>query len=110
LAAPVLTPSGAQGLRVGEIEERRETRVDPQHHVAAVTTVATVGAAARHVLLAAEAGAAVAAVACLDPHAHLVDELHDRADRSPTDSPATKMLPQATSGAREPTPLAHPRA
>src|SRR5262249_35574769 len=57
--------------------------------------VATVWATARHVLLAPEAGAAVAPVTRLDAHAHLVDELHDRADRSPRDSPATKTLRRA---------------
>ena len=77
LATPVLAALGAQRLRVGEVEERREAGVDAQHDVAAVAAVAAARPAARHVLLAPEAGAAVAAVAGLDADAHLVDELHE---------------------------------
>ena len=77
-AAPVLAAPRAQRLGVGEVEQGREPGVDGQDDGAAVAAVAAAGAAARHVLLAPEARAAVAPVAGLDPNHDLVHELHRR--------------------------------
>src|SRR5262249_26792322 len=92
LATAVLASARAQRLGVGQVEERCDARVDAQHDVAAVAPVAAVRPPARYIFLAPEAHAAIAAVARLDAHAHLVDELHGCGDGSPGGSPATKML------------------
>ena len=60
---------------VAVVEQRREIAVGDEHDVAAAPAVAAVGPAARHELLAAEADAAVAAVAGSDVDRRLVDEV-----------------------------------
>src|SRR6185312_15053208 len=63
---------------VAEIDQGVEAFVGDQPHRTAETAVAAVGTTERDELLAAEADAAVAAIAGLDFDIGFVDEFHDR--------------------------------
>src|SRR5439155_8249742 len=81
--APVFARLRAEDARVAIVDERVEVRIG--HHVdaPAAATVAAVGAAARHELLAPERRRAVAALAGDHLDARFVEELHAaRARRS----------------------------
>ena len=81
LAHAVLAALGLELLLVAEVDQRVEVLVGLQPDVAAVAAVAAVGAAERDELLAAEADAAVAAVAGGDRDFCFVDEFHGVAIR-----------------------------
>ena len=68
--------AGPKHLARAEIGQRVDVRRKHQCHVAAVAAVAAVGAAARNVLLAAEAHAAVPAVAGANADPGFVGEFH----------------------------------
>lgn len=57
-----------------EVHERVDLRGDLKHDIAAVATIAAVGAAQRLELLAVHRRAAVASVACLQVEHHAVDK------------------------------------
>ena len=73
-AAAVLAALGAPLLAMGERDEAIDARLGDHDDAAAVAAVAAVGTAARHVLLAAEAHAAVAAAAGFDFDGDAIDE------------------------------------
>ena len=71
------SPRWALNLRlVAEVDQGVEVLVGLQPDVAAVAAVAAVGAAERDELLAAEADAAIAAIAGSDRDFSFVDEFH----------------------------------
>jgi hypothetical protein len=72
-----LAVPAAFGLEVplmAEGDERRHAWVGHKHDIAAVPTIAAVGATLGHVLLTPERHAAGAAVAALHEYLHVVDE------------------------------------
>jgi hypothetical protein len=64
------------GLFDAEIRERIDARNGTQKDVAAISAVPAIGAAQRDEFLAAETGAAAAAVAGLHPNPRFIYELH----------------------------------
>jgi hypothetical protein len=61
-AAPVLAATGTHLPPMMKVEKGIEALLDNQDHIASATAVAAVRPAARHVLLASEGDAAIAAV------------------------------------------------
>ena len=64
-------------LLIAQIEQGRHLRIRHSDHIATVPAIATIGPAARHVLLAAKADAAAPAVAGDNANLNLIDKFHD---------------------------------
>src|SRR5665213_1457964 len=75
-AMAVFAALGAMDARVAVVDQRVDVAVGHREDTAAATAVTTVGAAARHILFAAERDDAVAAVARMHFDDRFVDELH----------------------------------
>ena len=75
-AHTVLATLSAKAPRVAVIDQSIEFRVGAQVNAAPVAAIAPVGAPKRDVFLAAEADAAVAAIAGFDADDHFIDEFH----------------------------------
>ena len=75
-AVAVLAVLRAMNARVAVLDQRVDVAIGHGEDAAAATAVAAVGAAARHVLLAAERCRTVAAVAGDDVDVDFVDESH----------------------------------
>ena len=98
VAGTGLAVAGLAVRLVVVVDERRDVLDHAQHHVAAVSTVAAVGAAEGLELLAMHRRHAVPAVARSDVERHLVDEAGDGHDCScaangERDSPLTRTAP-----------------
>src|SRR5688572_6475325 len=81
LAHAVLAALGLELLLVAEVDEGIEVLVGLDPDIATIAAITAVRAAERDELLATEANAAVAAVACGDRDFCFVDEFHGRGAR-----------------------------
>ena len=75
-AAARLAVLGAEGAHDAKVRQRVDAVLGAQRDAAAVAAIAAIRSAEGHELLAAEAHAAAAAVAGLDPDSCFVDEFH----------------------------------
>src|SRR5690606_8746132 len=71
---PLLTVSGSRMGTEMEVQQGVHTRVDDEHHIAAVAAVATVGTTERFELLAMHRGAAVPSVTRGEMNHHAIHE------------------------------------
>jgi hypothetical protein len=72
----VLAPCGPVLFLVPEVEQRGKLGVGNDHHIAPITAVSAVGAAARHEFLPAKAYTTASARTRFHVDSYLIDELH----------------------------------
>ena len=76
-SAPVFAGLRAVDARVTVVDQRIDVAIRDRPDTSAASAVAAVGAAARHVFLAAERHGAIAAVTAGDVDVRFVDKFHD---------------------------------